>query len=548
MTVNTCEVLVLGAGPTGLMAGLLLRRCGVDVRVIDKRAEPSSESRAGVMSARSVELFASLGLAEQVFAHGVPNSDFDIYAGGKLAGGFHFDHAHAVDTPFQFITMIPQAGTEAVLIEALAEAGLQVERGLEAVAFRQDAQGVCVDVKGADGAPKQIQAAYLLGADGAHSLVRHGLGLAFEGAKYPQGFLLGDVQVDWDLPDKRFRVFLNGDRLGLYVPFQGQGTARVMTTDLNPPPTDDQAWSALKLADLQAGFEAAAGRPVRLHDPVWLTRFSSQHRVVDRYRVGRVFVAGDAAHIHSPAGGQGMNTGLQDAANLAWKLAAVLKRGAGDALLDTYQAERLPVAHHVLELSDRMFDVSASQSGWRAKLRDALAPLLVGPATQLDRVQDMAFRALSQIDVNYAEGRPSKADGTGPRAGDRAPDAPVRRGLDVFELIAGYGFTALALSRKRLDMATADRLAAELDALPGAACRIVARLETPRHSRVERVERAEVFDRYGLDADEAQALLLVRPDGFVAWRAGDLDVAACRTALSACLHQIPTHSAPSAQR
>ncbi|MCH4894984.1 NAD(P)-binding protein [Sphingomonas sp. SFZ2018-12] len=529
-------MLVIGAGPTGLMASYLLRRCGVDVRVIDKRAEPSAESRAGVMSSRSVELFASLGLADRVFAHGVPNSDFDIFVGGKRAGGFHFDHAHADDTPYRFITMIPQAGTEAVLIEALTDAGLVVDRSVEAKSFRDDGDAVVVEAAGADGSPLTFRARYLLGADGAHSLVRHQLGLSFEGAKYPQAFLLGDVQVDWDLPEKRFRVFLNGDRLGLYVPFQGQGAARVMTTDLDPQPTQDQAWSHLDLADLQAGFAEAAVRPVRLHDPVWLTRFSSQHRVVDRYRVGRVFVAGDAAHIHSPAGGQGMNTGLQDAANLAWKLAAVLKGDAGDALLDSYEAERLPVAHHVLELSDRMFDISASQTGWRAKLRDALAPLVIGPASQLDRVQTLAFRALSQIDVGYAEPGAARDGKAGPQAGERAPDAPLRRGRDLFDLIAGYGFTALALSRKRLDAETADRLAAGLDAMPGVTPRIAARLDMPAHPRVERVERAELFAAYGLHADDAQALLLVRPDGFVAWRGDGLDTTACQAALHQLLH------------
>ena len=532
----SCDVLIIGAGPTGLMVAYLLRRCGVDVRVIDKRLEPSAESRAGVMSSRSVELFASLGLEERIFAHGVPNSDFDIFVGGRHVGGFHFDHAHANDTPFRFITMIPQAGTEAVLIEALTKAGLAVDRGVEAKAFHQDDDGVTVDAVAANGTALTLRARYLVGADGAHSLVRHGLGLTFEGAKYPQGFLLGDVQVDWDLPEKRFRVFLSGDRLGLYVPFQGHGAARVMTTDLNPPQTHDQAWSHLDLADLQAGFSEAAGRPVRLHDPVWLTRFSSQHRVVDRYRVGRVFVAGDAAHIHSPAGGQGMNTGLQDAANLAWKLAAVLQERAGDALLDTYEAERLPVAKHVLELSDRMFDAAAGQTGWRSRLRDALAPLVIGPASQLDRVQTLAFRALSQIDVGYAEPDTGKG-ASSPHAGERAPDAPLRRGRDLFDLIAGYGFTVLAFSRRRLNAHEVDSLSAALDALPGVTGRIAARLDTPFHPRVERVERAELFERYGLAADDAQALLLVRPDGFIAWRGNSLDVSAARHALAALLHK-----------
>lgn len=527
-----CEVLVLGAGPTGLMAALLLKRSGIDVRIIDQRAQPATESRAGVMSARSVELFASVGLAEAVFARGVPNSDFDIFVGGRRVGGFQFDHARAGDTPYRFMTMIPQSATEAILIEALADAGLAVDRRVEATGFVERDGGVDVAAKAYDGTAVAIRCAYLLGADGAHSLVRHGLGLSFEGAKYAQTFLLGDVKIDWDLRDERFRLFLHGDRLGLYVPFQGDGVARVMTTAQADQTTDDQSWGPLALEELEAGFAEAAGRPVKLHDPVWLSRFSSHHRVVDRYRVGRVFVAGDAAHIHSPAGGQGMNTGLQDAANLAWKLASVLRRGAGDALLDTYEAERLPVARQVLTLSDRMFDVAAAQTGWRAALRDAVAPLVVGPASRLAQVQTVAFRALSQIDVGYDE--EGHGSGRSPRPGARAPDAPIRRGRDAFDLLQGYRFNALALSRKRLSPAAATRLADALRAIDGIDGHVVARLEAPAHPDVERVERAEVFDCFEV-ADEGQALLLVRPDGIVAWRAETLDVAGCQAALATLL-------------
>lgn len=216
--------------------------------------------------------------------------------------------------------------------------------------------------------------------------------------------------------------------------------------------------------------------------------------------------------------------------SLAWKLEAVLKRGAGEALLDTYEAERLPVAHHVLKLSDRMFDVSASQTGWRAQLRDALASLVIGPASQIDKLQQMAFRALSQIDLDYADDQHGQGEGPRPRAGGRAPDALVRRGRDVFDLIAGYGFTVLALSRRRLSAAEVDRLAEGLSGIAGARGRIVARLDAPRHPHVERVERVEVWGRYRLEANDAQALLLVRPDGYIAWRADSLDVPGCRAA------------------
>ncbi|WP_157944619.1 FAD-dependent monooxygenase [Mangrovicella endophytica] len=536
MAGTDCDVLVVGAGPTGLMAAYLLARCGVSLRIVDRNAAPAQESRAFAVSARSLELFANLGLVDRVLSQGTINERIDFFISGKRAGGFDFDRVEAPDTPYHFILMNPQSKTEALLGEALQEAGVTVERGVEVTALTQDEGCVRAAATHADGRAIEITARYAIGADGAHSIVRKAAGLSFEGAKYPQSFLLGDVAVDWPLDHARFRVFMHGERIGLFFPLQGSTLSRVMTTDLGGSAGNETIGpEPLELDVLQQAFAQASCQPVTLRDPAWLTRFRTHHRVVDRYRSGRLFVAGDAGHIHSPAGGQGMNTGLQDAANLAWKLAAVLNKGTDDALLDTYESERLPVAREVLRFTDRIFGFAAGQSGWRARARDLLAPAIVGPASEMDAVQTAAFRRFAQIDIHYEESAAVASGGSDqPAAGMRAPNAQLSRHRDLFDLISGYRFHVLALSRRALEQAEVRPLLAALSSLsgPGVETHLVARVAGRHQPGVEPVERPDVFDRYGLPDEGAQAIILVRPDGTIAWRGAGLDVEACGRVLA----------------
>ncbi len=543
-----CQVLVVGAGPTGLMAANLLKRSGVAVRIVDERPEASRESRAFAVQARTMELFQQLGLADRVLDRGVVNPSIDFYVRGSHVGGLDFDRADSPDTPYEFMTLHPQSNTEAVLIDDLTRLGVAVERQTTVTALSQDADGVTTRTSGPDGREAAIRSSYAIGADGAHSTVRKALGLSFEGAKYPQTFMLADCHVDWPLDHARFRIFMNGPTIALFLPLDGTRRSRVMVTDhTNKADQGGPEASQLDLSELEPLFRDTTGMDVRLSDPAWTTRYRVSHRGVPHYGAGRVFVAGDAAHIHSPAGGQGMNTGLQDSANLAWKLAAALA-GAPADLLDTYDSERRPVGQQVVETSDKMFSAAAGQTGWEAGLRDWLARPVTAAISRIDAIQHRAFRKLAQLEIAYApspflEDAAPGLGKAGPAVGHRAPNAAIARHVDVFDLLSGYGFTVLGLSRHPLERDEAHRLADALDTLAAdrVTVHLVTRLAAGRDARVVAASSASVFDTYGVKERDTQAIYLIRPDGYVAWRCSGLDVAACGRFLERFALRNPNH-------
>ena len=534
------EVAIIGAGPTGLMAALLLARSGIPVRVFDKSPGAAKESRAFGIQARTLELFQSLGLADAFLDRGLLAAGAQVFVGGKAAAALDFDDIGREDTPFPTLLVLPQSETEDILTAALRDAGVEVERGIEVVGLAEVEDAAVVSLRSASGGEQEVRASYVIGADGAHSIVRKRLGLTFEGAPYAQSFLLADCRVEWPLDYSRFKLFLNGDAFGIYVPMRGRDYARVITTALageGEAQIGSEGARELSLDEVEHGFRRAVGGEVRLSDPVWMSRYRVHHRGVNRYRVGRAFVAGDAAHIHSPAGGQGMNTGLQDAANLAWKLALVLKGGAPDSLLDSYDTERRPVGERVLSATDRMFSLATSQSGWLAGLRDTLIPVLGATVARSGTARARAFHFVSELGIRYHEGGAVAPDAAGwsvgPAAGHRAPDAPISHRSDVFDLIGGYRFHVLALSREPLTDENVGALSSDLAALRrdagfGLQTHLVAHSLVGRDPRLVQAENGAVFRAYGLEAGRRQALYLIRPDGYVAWRTPSLDIMALR--------------------
>ena len=539
------DVIVIGAGPTGLLAAALLTRYGVSARILDKNPSQAKESRAFAVQARTMELFQSLGLAEAFLDTGVLATGAQVYVDGEPAAGFDLDDLGRDDTPFPLLLVVPQSETEAILANDLSGLGLTVERSVEATSLEQDSDGVVVHAHGPSGEAVALRASYVIGADGAHSMVRKALGLTFEGAAYPQAFLLADCKVEWPIEHARLKVFLHRNDFAIFIPMKGRDYARIIASDVAVPPDPSlasQGSSPLQLSEVEAALRRASTLDVTLSNPRWTSRYRVHHRGVNAYRRGRAFVAGDAAHIHSPAGGQGMNTGLQDVANLAWKLALVLKGHAPSSLLDTYDQERRPVGETVLKFTDRAFSIATTQSGWGATLRDTLVPILGATIARSGIVRERAFHFMSELGIRYepnaflAQEDPDGAPREwrhGPAPGRRAPDAMVSSTTRAFDLLAGYRFHLLALSRTPLGEAEIARLSDELAGLRDAVgfdlqTHLVARSLIGRDPRIVQAETPQIFEAYGLDHHVTGAIYLIRPDGHVAWRAHRLDVDACR--------------------
>lgn len=533
-------VLVVGAGPTGLLAAALLARCGIPVRILDKSSIAAKESRAFAVQARTLELMLSLGLADTFMARGILATGARIYVDGKPAAALDLDIVARRDTPYPTILFLPQSDVEEILNEDLARLGIAVERGVTATSLAQSGDGVTITVEDEADRAERIEAAYVIGADGAHSMVRKALGLSFEGAAYPRTFLLADCKVEGPLEAGPLTLFLNGLDVAGYFPLRGRAYGRVLALEAPSeadPSMASQGSSPVSLAEIEAAFRAAAGQAFSLRDPIWMSRYRIHHRGVDRYGVGRVFVAGDAAHIHSPVGGQGMNTGLQDVANVAWKIALAIKAGAPAALLDSYDAERRPVGQKVTQFADRGFQMVTTKASWVSALRDAAAPLFGAVMARSDALRARAFHFVSQLGIRYHPG-PAVQDeaganwSDGPAPGRRAPDAVIARGVTVFDLIGGYRFHLLAFSRPALSEEQVADAAAEFAkvraGMPDLSTHLVAHSTFGRGDALVQAETGAVFGAYGIDHATPQGLYLIRPDGHVAWRSRAFDWAGCR--------------------
>jgi 2-polyprenyl-6-methoxyphenol hydroxylase-like FAD-dependent oxidoreductase len=489
-----------------------------------------------------MELFLNMGLADEFLNRGLIATGVQVFVDGGNMGGFDFDDLGRADTPYSFLLMVPQWDIEAILVEDLRRLGVEIEHNVEVTGFEQSAHGVMVHATNGAGDRVDVSGSYLIGADGAHSIVRKTLGLSFEGAAYPQGFLLADCKINWPFDYDHMRLFLRGHALAFYLPLKGKDMGRIIAIDPvqqnTDAPIEAQGSSELSLGEVEAALRNASGLDIKLRDPVWTSRYRIHHRGVNKYGVGRVFVAGDAAHIHSPAGGQGMNTGLQDAANLAWKLALVLKGHAPARLLDSYHSERWPVGQKVLNYTDKLFAGMTSQSGWVARLRNMLVPLFAATLSRSGTIRARAFHFISQLGIRYHESDfvhdASSSDAPrawrdGLSAGRRAPNGLVTRNRDVFGLTQGYGFHVLALSRTPLSREEIRSLSDELAGLPSSLgieieTHIIAHSLIGRDERILQAESTQVFQAYCITDETPQALFFIRPDGYIAYRTDSLEV------------------------
>ena len=500
-------VLVVGAGPTGMTAAMELARAGVAVRIVDKLTEPSTTSRALAVQARTLELLGPRGVGEEMVRLGNPAKATTLYGRGKRLAAVELER---IPSRHNYILLLSQAETERLLREQLARQGVTIERGVDMAARAQvPGSGVHAVLRHPGGELAELDAPYLRRADGAHSTVRHTLGLPFAGASLPQSYALADLHLDGDLPEDELSIFLGTDGFLAVFPMGGR-RFRFIALD---PAHDAKDAPDPTLAELQTAYDHIAHVPVQLRDMNWSSRFRINSRHLTTLHVGNVFFAGDSAHVHSPAGGQGMNTGIQDVINLCWKLALVVHGRAEPALLDSYQTDRLPVISNLVRTTETATRAFNSANPVVHQLLTRIAPIALGT----EAVQNKGTRVLGEVDSGYRRTPLSAGAGSrGPlHAGDRVPDLTLRHDGAEAPLSALLDLTCLTLLVFEPGDATvtrSSRLPAWREHLRAWDDLIVTREVAPHPEQPRQLAGDADLTRILLAEG---GLLLVRPDGYL---------------------------------
>jgi 2-polyprenyl-6-methoxyphenol hydroxylase-like FAD-dependent oxidoreductase len=480
-------VLIAGAGPTGLVLAFWLARLGVRVRIIDKTAEPGTTSRAVAVQARTLEFYRQVGLADAVVGAGVTVAAANLWVGGANAARLPLGPLGEGLSPFPYALTYPQDTHERLLIERLDALGVKVERRTELVRFDQHPEGVRAVLRRPDGSEEVCAAAYLAGCDGAHSTVREALGAVFPGATYSGLFYVADVDAAGPAANGEIHVDLEEADFLAVFPLKGAGRLRLIGPVHWEP---DREHREPTFGDV--GGRALRNLKLTVARVNWFSTYRVHHRVAARFREGRAFLLGDAAHVHSPVGGQGMNTGIGDAVNLAWKLAAVLNDGAREDLLATYEPERIGFAPRLVATTDRAFTRVTKPGAVTRWVRTRLVPRIAPWLSRLAPVRRFLFRTVSQIGVNYRHSPLSAGTAGAVRGGDRLPWVETEPGKDNFAPLASLTWQAHVYGEPRAGLAE-----------------VCAELQLPLHLFAWR----QGMHRAGL---LRAALYLVRPDGYVA--------------------------------
>ncbi len=482
------EVLIVGAGPTGLVLALWLTRLGVRVRIVDLAAAPGTTSRAVAVQARTLEFYGQIGIADDVIERGRKALAVNLWVAGRKVAHADFGDMGAGQSPFPYALLFAQDEHERLLIDRLARAGVEVERGTELLDFRDAGGCVFARLTRRDGTGDTCEAAYIAGCDGAHSAVRKTLNAAFPGGEYTHLFYVADVEARGATMNGEIHVALDTADFLAAFPLKGERRARLVGTV-----RDEAAQRREQLSWSDVSKRVIEWMRVDVERVNWFSTYRVHHRVADHFRRGRAFLLGDAAHIHSPVGGQGMNTGIGDAVNLAWKLAAVVRGRADASLLDSYEPERIAFARRLVATTDRAFTAVTSRGALARLLRLRIVPRLIPALFKLRAARRFMFRTLSQAAVNYrgsdlSEGRAGSVCG-----GDRLPWVPgAEEGGDNFAPLTSLGW--------------------QLHVYGGAAAGIKATCD-------ERKLPLHVFPwrkEMGIAGLRRDAAYLVRPDGYVA--------------------------------
>ena len=473
------QVLIVGAGPVGLTMAAELARFGVSFRIVDKAPQRTDKSKALVLWSRTLELLERGPGSARFLQAGFKAEAVNFIAGDKSIGRVEM---RSVDTPFPYALMIPQSDTERLLDEYVQGLGVTIERGVEVTSFNSLADGVTATLRKADGSEEEISADWLIGCDGAHSLVRHTVGAAFSGETLPSDWILADVHMrGYPAADSEATVYWHQD--GVFVIFPISPGRYRLIADL--PASGEAAPPVPTLEQVQALIDRRAAPGMEAYDPIWLAGFRINGRKVSEYRWGRAFLVGDAANIHSPAGGQGMNTGMQDAFNLAWKLALVVRGECREALLDSYSPERSYVGEQVLKSAQRLTLAGTMKNPIAQTLRNAVGHIMLGLAP----VQEGIAETMTQVSVGYPK---SPLNGPTISGDHHKPGQRYRPALE--NPPAGSG----SAPRFRLFSSSADAARS----LPPAIRKLIEPVVQP---------------------DLGDHIYLVRPDGYLAYSAWRMD-------------------------
>jgi 2-polyprenyl-6-methoxyphenol hydroxylase-like FAD-dependent oxidoreductase len=486
---NSLQVLIAGAGPTGLALALSLAHRGIAFRLIDENDRPGEHSRAMVVHARTLEFYNQFGFADEVVEQGIKVGTVHLREGGRGKEAREVLSVCLNDvgegiSPYPFALAYPQDDHERLLVKKLAAMGIQVEWGTKLTGCTQDSHGVRATVQDIHGCSLETQVEFLCGCDGAHSRVREVLRLNFPGGSYDQLFFVADVKINAGFERDLF-VNLGEHILALLLPVRSSGMQRL----IGLVPRELSSKRELSFEDIRDHVEPLVN--VRVTEVNWFSTYHVHHRVAEHFQSGRAFLLGDAGHIHSPAGGQGMNTGIGDAINLGWKLAQVLRGRAKPSLLETYERERIDFARKLVATTDRAFTALVAE-GVRGELtRRVLAPVFLTVATRFASGRRAFFRTLSQTQIHYANSPLSTRTAGHVHGGDRLPWAG-KGGVDNFAPLRSLDWQLHVYGETDPTLVTmADRLAVPLH--------VFACSDDARHAGLKR-----------------GAAYLVRPDGYVA--------------------------------
>ena len=444
MKTSKTDVIIIGAGPTGLSLACQLLRFGIDFVVVEQNEGVTQYSKAIGVQARTLEIYEQLGLSRRAIEDGEIANKVRLLAGGQVRGELQLGNYGKSISPYPYMLMLEQSKNEKLLYELLQSHGKDVLWKTELEGFSQDEAGVSARVKGADGT-QTINARYLVGCDGASSKVRRDLGLSFAGSTFERLFFVADVQIDWELPHDAIQVCLGRNVFTAFFPMKGDKRYRIVGTF---PEGADQEDREVLYDEIEEQIRREAQLPLEISDVKWFSLYKVHSRRVNQFSVRRCFVAGDAAHIHTPVGAQGMNTGIQDAYNLGWKLAYVIKGYAGRRLLETYNDERLPNAKRLLETTDRLFELGAGSNWLLSLIRTTIFPPLAGFVASLDSVRKRMFPLISQTGISYRNSSLSDHTSAGSfkvKAGDRMPYLTLE-GKSIYENLRAPGFHLLRFS------------------------------------------------------------------------------------------------------